>query len=81
MGGRQGSGDLDRCIERLAERQAFVADGAGEGGALEILHDDDVAGIVGEDVVDSDDVGMVEGGGGLGFAEEWTEATDAGGGV
>ena len=70
VGGGEGVGDLGGVVDDLGDAEAAAGDEFVEGAAGDELHDDDVhAGFV-DDVMDGDDVGVVERGGGLGFLEE-----------
>ena len=63
VGGGEGAGDLDTVFEDFGEREAAAGDEGVEGLAFDLLHRDEVSGVVGGDVVDGDDVGVIEGGG------------------
>ena len=63
-------GDLDRVLQGLGERRALGTNGVVERAALDVLHGDEVDAGGAVDVVDRDNAGVVEGGGGLGFLDE-----------
>ena len=60
---------IGRDGEKPVEVQRSVADEVLQGLAFQILHDDEGHPIVFADVIDCADVGMVQGGCGLGLAE------------
>ena len=70
VGGGEGIGDLGAVVDDLGDAEAAAGDDIGESAAGDHFHDHDFGAIVGEDVVDGDDVGVIEGGGGLGFLHE-----------
>ncbi len=63
-------GQLHRDSERAPERQAFAADERVQRVALDAFHGDEADAVGFRDVVDRDDVGVVQGGSGPGFAHE-----------
>ena len=83
--GAERARDLDGVVERLRDRKQLLLQEPVEGGAVDVLHDDEVAigsfGGVPVDVVDRDDVGVVEGRGGPRLAGEAFPPPAAGGGV
>ncbi len=70
VGGIQRVGDLDRQVQDLRRLHRLSADAVLECLALQQLHGDEGLPLVLVDVVDRADVGVVEGGGGLGLAPE-----------
>ena len=62
--------DLDGVLQRLAQPHPLARDQLVERLALHVLHGDEVDAVRLVDVVDRDDVGVVERGGGLGFLDE-----------
>ena len=66
----QGVGDGDRILQNLGRLQAAARDDMVERAAGDELHHDEVGAILAADVVNGDDVGMIQGGGGLGFLDE-----------
>ena len=66
----QGIGNLHGALERLPDRQSLASDQLGEGRARHVLHGNEVHALLLVDVVDVDDVGMIEGRGGLGLLDE-----------
>jgi hypothetical protein len=70
MRGVERVGDLDTKTQRLLKRKRLVANGVLESMAFEAFHDDEWVAIHFADFMDSADVGMIQRGGGLGFALE-----------
>ncbi len=68
--GAKGVSDLDGEAQRFVHAHAVRGDELGEGLAGHVLHGDVVVPVRGSDVVDDDDVGVVESGGGFGFLGE-----------
>ena len=79
MGPGQSVGDLDGVPQGCFQLEAAAADEAVEGGAVHIFHDDEIDALIGGDVVDDDDVGMVESRSRLGFQDEASLALGIGG--
>ena len=73
MGGVERVGDFDADFEKAFEFERAAGDDVLESGAVEKFHGDEGAAVVFADVVDRADVGMVQGGGGAGFALEAIE--------
>jgi len=73
VSGIEAVGDLDAPIEEGFGVERAAVDVVFEGLAVEKFHGDEVAAFEFVDFVDGADVGMVEGGGGLGFALETFE--------
>ena len=70
VGGVQGVGKLDSQLEQLLRLEGLSSDAVLERLALQELHGDEGLALVLVDVVDRTDVGVVEGGAGLGLAPE-----------
>ena len=68
VGGVEGIGDLGCQNEQGVEFDGLAGDAVLQGRAIEVLHGDEGAAVVLSDVVNGADVGMIERGGGLGFA-------------
>ena len=81
MGGGQRGSNLDGAGERLAQGKTAAPEKAVERLAGDILHGDVVAPLVLIDVVDRDDVGVIQRGGGLGFLDEALLALRVGDGL
>jgi hypothetical protein len=81
VGGVESVGDLNADIEKLIEIDGTIADQMLERLAVEEFHGDEGAAFGFADVVDGADVGVVEGGGGLGFALKAGESLRVGGDV
>ncbi len=71
--GVEAVGDVDGEGEEAFEVHGAAGDGVLEGLALEVLHRDEGLAVGVADFVDGADVGVVEGGGGFGFAAETFE--------
>jgi hypothetical protein len=70
VGGVEGVGDFEGDFEEGVEVEGVAVDAMLKGGAVEILHGDEGLAVLFADVVDGADVGVVQGGGRLGFAFE-----------
>ena len=70
VGGVEGIGNVDGDFEKRIEFEGAAGDGVLEGFAFEAFHGDEGAAVFFADVVDGADVGVIESGGGLGFALE-----------
>jgi hypothetical protein len=70
VGGGERVGERDDDPQRLAEAHSLAGDEGVEGLAGDELHDDEVEPFGRLDLVDGDDVGVVEGGGGAGLLDE-----------
>ena len=70
MGVIDGPGDFGEQLGGLARRQRAVGEPLGQRRALDVLHGEIRLAVVLADLVDGDDVGMHEPGGGLGFGPE-----------
>ena len=70
VSGVQGVGDLDRQLQQLRRLDGLARDAVLESLALQQLHADEGLAFVLVDVVNGADVGMIEGGGGLGLSLE-----------
>ncbi len=70
VGLRQSVSDLDGVLQRLGRAQAPGRNQLVEGLSLDALHHDEVHALLGADVVDGDDVGMVEGTGRPSFLDK-----------
>ena len=68
--GLERAGDLLRIAEHVGQRQTARTDATVERFAGQELHHDEVDAVVRVDLVDRDDVGMVEGGGGARLLDE-----------
>ena len=73
MGCVEGIGDLDTEREDGFQLHRAITDDVLKGDAVEVFHDEEGAAGVLADVIDSADVGVVQGGGGLGFAAKSLE--------
>ena len=79
VGGGEGVGDLDGVVEGVACAEGAALEFLLKGFAGDQFHDDAVSALVFEDVVDGEDVGVAEGGGGLGFLMEAAAEVGVGG--
>ena len=70
VGGIECVGDLISYIEDLIERHGAAGDAMFQRLAVEVFHGDEPLAVVFVDFVDGADVGMIQRGGGLGFAFE-----------
>ena len=66
----QGVGDLDAVLQHLGRLQPAARDDTVQGAARDELHDDEIHAFFVADVVDGDDIGVIQGGRGLGFLHE-----------
>jgi|ERR1017187_517745 hypothetical protein len=73
VGGVEGVGNLDGDIEETVELHGTAGDEVLESLALETLHRDEGLAVFFSDIVDGADIGMVESGGGFGFAAKAAE--------
>ena len=78
---RQPPADLHAVVDHLARGQRPGLEPLAQGLALEQLEDDVVDTLVGADVVDGEDVGVVQGGDGAGLALEAAQPLGVGGGI
>ncbi len=67
-GGVEGVGNLYGERECFVEGKRAAGDGVFESAAIEKLHDDERMRVVFADFVDGADIGVIQSGGGLGFA-------------
>ncbi|MEK7408746.1 MAG: hypothetical protein AAB225_27080 [Acidobacteriota bacterium] len=70
MGGVQGVGNLDGCVQEFVRAKGLVGNSLPEGLAFEELHDDERLALELVDAVDGADVGVVQRRGGAGLALE-----------
>ena len=73
VGGIEGVGDFDGEVEEAIEFHGTASDEVLEGLPFETFHGDEGPSVFFADVVDGADVGMVESGGGFGFAAKAAE--------
>src|SRR5580700_6931088 len=73
VGRVEGIGNLDAQGQDGLQVHGTAADQVLERGAVEELHDEEGAALFFADVVDGADVGMIQGGGGFGFAAKTLE--------
>src|SRR5262249_39935794 len=81
VGAGESVGNLNGIVKSVSQGEAIPADQLVERLARDELHGNEVRAVRRADVVDVDDVGMIEGGGGLGFLEEAALALRAGSGI
>jgi len=79
VGGVESFSNLHSDVEQTVEFERLSGDEVLEGGAVEELHGDEGAAVFFADVVDGADIGVVESGGGFGFAAEALEGLAVGG--
>lgn len=78
---RQRSRDLDGMFERMRDRQFLGSDDLLERAPLDVFHYQAILTVLGHNVVDGHDVGMIQGGSGAGFAKQALAAVLVRGGV
>jgi len=70
VSGVEAFGDFDSEVEEAVEVHGLIVDDVLQGEAIEEFHSDEGAGVGFADVINSADVGVVQGGGSFGFAAE-----------
>ena len=74
VGGVESIGDFDGEIEKQVEIERAARDAMLERGAFHVFHSDEDAAIVLADFIDRADIGMIQCGGGAGFAAKTLES-------
>src|SRR6059036_3192813 len=67
---RQSIGNLNGVLQGFGQPEAFLGNATVQRLALDVLHDDVVQSSGVADLVNRDDVGMIQSGGGLGLLDE-----------